>query len=465
MQANAAGREVKQIDKQITTQQIRIQVANQEITNIQQQIDSSAEVEDFLKNKYTNEELYTWMKDNMRALYHQVYNVAYELAKKAEKAFRFERGLTDSDFIQTGYWDASRDGLLAGEQLYVSLKQLEATYQSERGYDYEIVKHISLRQINPLAVLQLKATGQCEFELPESLFDMDYPGHYNRRIKSVALSIPCIVGPYTGLNATLRIMENKFRNSPIAKDANDYPEKQEEQDDRFSSFIIPITAIAASTAQNDSGVFDLNFKDERYLPFEGAGVISKLRLELPSFRQFNYDTISDAVVHLRYTASEGGNRLAKAAAGTVSNLLKSIEGLGKDEGFFAVVDVLHDLPIEWHQALQQKTPGNEISLPLDKVMDFLPYYTRIKDDGTLRDIKKINAGDVTAVIATASNVGLSLLQQETSFDFSPAAKIGTNKVFTCATDEAKFNNWALKVTGVDQEIEKLWLIIRFVLKN
>jgi hypothetical protein len=29
-----------------------------------------------------------------------------------------------------------------------------------------------------------------------------------------------------------------------------------------------------STAQNEAGVFELSFRDERYMPFEGLGVIS-----------------------------------------------------------------------------------------------------------------------------------------------------------------------------------------------
>jgi Tc toxin complex TcA C-terminal TcB-binding domain len=42
---------------------------------------------------------------------------------------------------------------------------------------------------------------------------------------------------------------------------------------------IPVKAMAASAAQNESGVFELSFRDERYLPFEGAGVVSELSLE------------------------------------------------------------------------------------------------------------------------------------------------------------------------------------------
>ncbi len=334
LQANIAGYEIKNIDKQILTQEIRINIAQQEITNQQKQIDNAQEVEEFLRNKYTNQELYAWMEGEIKTLYYQAYTLAYDIAKKAEKVFRFERGLTTSNFIQFGYWDAARDGLLAGERLYLGLKQLEAAYQEKRGYDYEVSKSISLRQINPLALLKLKETGTCEFALPEVLFDMDFPGHYMRRIKSVALTVPCVVGPYTSLNCTLRLLEHKFRISAIAKDKNDYAEKIDKTDDRFSTVNVPIKAIAVSTGQNDSGVFELNFQGDRYLPFEGAGAISKWKLELPNeFRQFDYDTITDVVLQMRYTAVEGGDKLKKPASDSVLEYIKSVEELSREEGY------------------------------------------------------------------------------------------------------------------------------------
>src|SRR5205814_249871 len=119
------------------------------------------------------------------ATYFQCYQMAYELAKKAERAFRFERGLTSSNFIKFGYWDSLRKGLLAGERLYLALKQMERAYLDQNKRDFELTKHISLLLHNPLALIRLKETGRCELELPETLFDADYPGHYMRRIKSV----------------------------------------------------------------------------------------------------------------------------------------------------------------------------------------------------------------------------------------------------------------------------------------
>jgi len=43
-----------------------------------------------------------------------------------------------------------------------------------------------------------------------------------------------------------------------------------------------------SHGKNDPGMFELNFHDERYLPFEGAGAIRTWSLELADdLRSFN----------------------------------------------------------------------------------------------------------------------------------------------------------------------------------
>jgi hypothetical protein len=434
-QANTAGYELKQIDKQITAQQIRIDIANQEITNQQKQIDNSNEVEEFLKNKYSNEELYVWMRGSLKTLYHQIYNLAYDLAKKAERTYCFERGIKIANFIQSGYFDAGRDGLLAGEQLYVGLKQMESAYQSERGYNFEITKHISLYQLHPLAIIQLRQTGKCEFVLPEALFDLDFPGHFKRRIKSVTVSLPCIAGPYTSVSATLTLLENKYRNTAIGGKA--YEENSEETDDRFSTNIVPINAIATSSAQNDGGAFELNFKDERYLPFEGAGVVSKWRLELPDIRQFDYATISDLIMHVKYTANEGGGRLKLEAGKSLTKQLKNIEQELNESGLHLALNLKHDLPNEWHLFKKLGTVNLKIeksrlpymvnTLGTIKIEDVL-ILAKLKDNGNAYSINI----DETATSLTKINV-LSLCKGNNS-----DIKLDTN--FELSADMDKLEN-------------------------
>jgi len=346
--------------------------------------------------------------------------------------------------------------LLAGEQLYVGLKQLEAAYQNERGHDYEITKHLSLSQINPLAVIQLRETGKCEFALPEVLFDMDYPGHYKRRIKSVSLSIPCIAGPYTGINATLRLLENKFRNTAIS--GKGYQENTEETDDRFSSYLIPIAAIAAGSAQNDSGMFELNFKDERYLPFEGAGVISKWRLELPTFRQFDYRTVSDAIIHLKYTACEGGERFKSIATKSVAEQLANIEQELNETGLHIALSMKHDLPDKWH--LFKK--NGFAALEVDKSR--LPYMAQIS--------AKAPAVEDVMFIAQVKNNPPPIHVDGTAMTVSKVDELNVYKVESGAIEfDTVFNlsvNPVVEQTTNDdvkqlENLEDLMLVIKYVI--
>ncbi len=69
-----------------------------------------------------------------------------------------------------------------------------------------ITKAISLRQVNPGALLDRRETGKCQLNVPEILFDMDFPGHYSRRIESGSVTVPCVVGPYASINCTLLLL-------------------------------------------------------------------------------------------------------------------------------------------------------------------------------------------------------------------------------------------------------------------
>lgn len=471
-QANTAGYEVKNIDKQMLTQQIRINIAQQEITNQQKQIDNAQEVEEFLRNKYTNQDLYAWMDSKIRTLYHQAYNLAYDLAKRAEKVFRFERGLTTSNFIQYGYWDAAYDGLFSGERLYIGLKQLEAAHQEKRGHDFEVSKSISLRQISPKALIELKETGTCEFALPEVLFDMDFPGHYLRRLKSVSLRIPCILGAHTSLNCTLRLLEHKFRINAIAKGKSDYPEQNDQSDPRFSTVNVPISSIAVSSLEDENGVFELNFHDERYLPFEGAGAISKWRIELPNkFKQFDYDTITDVVMRLRYTSVDGGDKLKAPAAGSVQDYIQSVEDLSREEGLFAVFDLKNDFPNEWYSANHPLAGATERVLTIDKLNEKLPIFTKGREpknilakniylfvSSSTRDAqgKKVpTVFPLSAIVAT---------QGGGDIPFKLGEKVGTTMSSFVANDvEAPMGNLKIQIQDTKTEIDKMWLVERYVL--
>src|SRR4030095_11358161 len=113
---------------------------------------------------------------------------------------------------------AGKEGLLAGQKLYLDVRRMEMAYLDLNQREYELTKHVSLLQVDPLALVKLRATGRCTFKVPEACLDMDAPGHYFRRIKSVALSIPSVTGPYTSVNCTLTMLKSSIRKSPILAD-------------------------------------------------------------------------------------------------------------------------------------------------------------------------------------------------------------------------------------------------------
>jgi hypothetical protein len=171
-------------------------VAQQELKTHRQQMRQAREIERFLnedgtdKNgKKTNKALYAWMKREVRGLYSQCFQFAFDIARKAERALQHELGKPELSYLQFGYL-AGKEGLLAGEKLFLDVKRMEMAYAELNQREYELTKHVSVQQLDPSALVQLRTTGRCTIRLSESLFDMDGPGHYFRRIRGVAVSHP-----------------------------------------------------------------------------------------------------------------------------------------------------------------------------------------------------------------------------------------------------------------------------------
>jgi|GEM_PF-2233955 len=358
LQKKMATEELVQVDRQLLSAEIRIAVTEKELENHDLQAEQSAEIYDWLKTKYTNQALYTWMAGQLKTLHRKAYELAYDMAKLAQQAFFKDLGAgIDTPKINFGNWDSSRAGFFAGERLSIQLKELEASYMQHNTRDYELSKHISLAQLDPFALEQLKATGICDIVLPEVLFNMDYPSHYYRRIRSISLTIPGITGPYTTINATLTLINHKTRKSSL----------------NLATLIAESgfgESIATSNAQNDSGIFELNFKDERYMPFEGKGAISSWRLEFPDIiRQFNFSTIADVVIHMQYTAKDGGATLATLSKAAFINNINTLN-LPYREGFYYAINLKHDMPDQWH--LLKKNGTVNITIAKNR----LPYFAQ-----------------------------------------------------------------------------------------
>jgi Tc toxin complex TcA C-terminal TcB-binding domain len=381
LQSRLAARELMQIGRQVLGSLIAEQIAHREYENIKQQIEQSEAVDQFLHEKYTSEELYAWMHGEISRLYYEYYRFAFDTARKAEKTMKRELmrpELDATDYVKFNYWDGGRKGLLSGEALYLDIKRMEMAYHENNKREFELAKHISLRQLNPLALLSLKATGTCEVTVPEWLFDLDCPGHYMRRVKTVNVSIPSVTGPYTTVGCTLSLLKSSVRTSPLL--SNDGYARGGSEDTRFVDTYGTIQQVVTSSGSNDPGLFEVNLRDERFLPFEGAGAISTWKLELPSaFRQFDYNTISDVILHMRYTARQAGGLLGQGAVTAIEELI----GEANTSGLALLLSLQHEFPSEWHKFVSANAggPSPGVAFAAKVKRAHFPYFTLGKDIG------------------------------------------------------------------------------------
>jgi hypothetical protein len=398
LQGTVATDEIARIEAEKVVAEIRVAIATKEKEAQAITLKTAQEVDAFLHEKFTNEELYEWMVSQTSTTYFQAYQLAYSVAKAAEQCFERELAISEGGYIQFGYWDSLHQGLTAGEKLRYDLRRLESAFLTQNDRELEILKHVSLMALDPTALLELRETGSCLINLPEMIFDLDNPGHYMRRLKSIAVTVPCVVGPYTSVSATLTLLNNQIRTSPSA--SGQYACKGE-SDPRFVDD--PGGAeIVTSGAQNDSGMFELRFEDERYLPFETAGAISTWRLTLNNvFRQFDYSTITDLVLHVRYTARDGGALLREAAVKTTTEATLSKLALAEGRtGLYRMFSARHEFPTNWAQFLNPAT-GAEQVLTLEIPPERFPFFTSGFD-------VKVSALDVIVHTTSSEPYKLSL---------------------------------------------------------
>lgn len=447
-QESLAKKELDQIDKQIAAAEIRLAIAEKELANHDLQVENAEEVDEFMREKYTNQDLYNWMVGQVSGIYFQSYQLAYDVAKRAERAYRYELALENSDFIRFGYWESLKKGLLSGERLYHDIKRMEMAYHDNNRRELELTKHVSLRQLNPVALLALKATGSCEVTIPEWLYDLDCPGHYMRRIKSVAISIPSVTGPYTSVNCTLSLLKSSLRKSPIPKH-DKYTRQQGSEDDRFVDYIGAVQSIVTSSASNDSGLFETNLRDKRFLPFEGAGAESTWKLDLPkpdAYPTFDYATISDVVLHIRYTARQGVD------ATKVREALDDLLNKANQAGLALLFSLRHDFPTEWSAFVNDK---NNADFKATIHRDYFPYFVQSK----LEQGKKINISGLELY------EGLTMNHRVAD---TPAATETTP--FELSKEAPQFSMTAKEDTGANAVVERkpgaqVFLVVRYTLET
>jgi hypothetical protein len=312
IQQRNAQADLEQIDAQLLALDHRKEAAQKQKDYLTlQQTQTNAQLK-FLQDKFSNKALYSWMCGQLKSIYYSFYDLALSRCLTAEQAFQWQTQSVER-FIKPG-WNDTYAGLLCGEGLMLNLTQMEAAYLRQDARALDVVRTVSLSDFyaglpdgkqfdfaeKVVAFIEAKgglagseanhlALADGQLSATVTLRDLkivdDYPANMQlgnkRRIKQISVTLPALIGPYQDIQAMLAY---------------------------GGSVVLPLgcEALAVSRGLDDSGQFELNFNDGKFLPFEGIAVDDSgtLTLRFPNAlgkQEGLLRTLSDIVLHIRYT--------------------------------------------------------------------------------------------------------------------------------------------------------------------
>ena len=291
----------KVLEKKKIAAEIKIDYNKKQTENLEREIEHKDEIYNHLCEKYSNKELYGWLKKETGTIYKTLFQLAVKVARKAEKCYHFEIGDTEENpktaktFIKGSgsYWNGLRSGLLAGEKLLADLHAMEVAYLENDRNELEITKDIYLDELddmdNNCSFLESlnsleKEVQNFRIEISKDAFDFT---HYFGRIRDVKIQVILKVpSSHRNISAELSLTKDKLWLN--------------EKD--FIVNRVGIQTIATSKAHLVINQFDFNFSKDKYCPFEGAGIDSEWSLSIPGVKG---NEIANVIISVSYTARKG----------------------------------------------------------------------------------------------------------------------------------------------------------------
>ncbi len=379
LQKATAEKDLQQIDRQITAARIRLRIAEIERENQALQLDQASTVDAYLRDKFTNAQLYRWMESRMSRLYYQQYRLAYDLALKAQHALRYELGLEDETPLPDT-WDPVHRGIDAAADLQHELERLDARYIDAWKREHEKTMIFSLADRRPHEFLALLQTGSCEFWIEERDYDKDEPGDFFRRIKHVFVDIPCVRGPDVSVNARLTLLRGDLRKKMSSNEADStYPHDPTRADDDRFRVDRNGEHVVTSTGVSDAGMHDSSLGGERFLPFEGWGAVSQWRLDLPlDTNHFDRASITDAKLRILYTSRAGDKDARSTAAAARATYMQS-------NGREILLPIHSYFPDEWARFTRGSSSTRELKITVAR--DIVPHELRTAAGHEIAEVK------------------------------------------------------------------------------
>ncbi len=178
------------------------------------------------------------------------------------------------------------------------------------------------------------------------------------------------------------------------------------------------------------------------------------------FRQFDYGTINDVILHLRYTSLDGGNKLRGEVEKALQKFVNGTAELSRREGLFTLFDLRADFSNDWSKLIQA---GTAAELPLNDLSGRMPYLARASAKPKATQVylfwrfSGTTAPDAPKVQVSAGS---------TAMDMKPSAIVQQDKsvkIFTLDGADAEINNdWKIVFSKPPLRDHQIWLVVQYV---
>ena len=264
---------------------------------------------------------YTWMLGRLGELFASAYQSVLALCLDAQAGYMFETGDFEARYVHLDAWDGVRHGMLAGEALQNDLIALRSAYVRQHQRRPLIRKDISVKGlVNATGLAEGLRKNRLWISLSQRNFDTDYPGHYLRQIRQVAVEFklkPNAGNTLPPLRAILTQRSNTLHHRPDLEGVqwlykpDGAPPGSVLRNLRNNQFVIlsELRPLEQASVMETIMLKNEYQKDGRYAHFEGTGAVSDWTLTLPgdaAEREAFANAIDDIVLHLTYSAEWGG---------------------------------------------------------------------------------------------------------------------------------------------------------------
>lgn len=311
IQRDNAESEIRQVDAQLASLAVRREGVALQKAVVETQLTQTQAQLDYLQGKFTGQALYSWLRGTLSTIYYQFYDAALTRCLLAQRAWQLHFGDEATTFIRPGAWQGNWLGFMAGETLMLGLERMSQAWIEQDARVLEVSKTVSLAKfysglpnggfnfLDESASIIHSGSGSAgsggntlsvaEGQLRASvkLTELNIAGNYpaelgaRRRIKQVSVTLPFLIGPYQNIRAVLSY---------------------------GGSVALPqgCNAVAVSHGMNDSGQFQLDFNDGRWLPFEGipvddSGTLTLSLQDVTGEQKELLLSLKDIILHIRYT--------------------------------------------------------------------------------------------------------------------------------------------------------------------